>query len=108
MLCDMTKRPTKRATERLAKNLLKMGNNHHAVRAISRLQTRMELIALRPMKDILAMLAVETPTERARLLGISRQCLYDWMNEKTRPNLAQAAKLAELTGLSIREIRARD
>jgi DNA-binding XRE family transcriptional regulator len=42
------------------------------------------------------------------LLGITRQAYYDWLNEKTRPNIQQAQKLAKLTGLSINQIRARE
>lgn len=75
--------------------------------AVARLQKRIELIVALPMATVLDKLPSETVAGRARLLGITRQAYYDWLNEKTRPNHIQAAKLSELTGYSVQQIRGR-
>lgn len=109
--CAM-KRLTKRERERLTKKVLDLGNNRHVLKAIERTiarqQKRVDLITVLPMRVILDKLPVSTPSARARLLGITRQAYYDWLNDKWRPNLRQAAKLAELTGVSVKEIRGRE
>jgi DNA-binding XRE family transcriptional regulator len=59
------------------------------------------------MKDILARIAAKDESERARLIGVSRQGLYNWVNELSRPNVITAKRLAELTGVSEELIRDR-
>ena len=109
--CAM-KRLTKRERERLTRKVLDLGNNRHVLKAIersiARQQKRVDLIAVMPMKVILDKMPVATPSERARLLGITRQAYYDWLNDKWRPNIKQATRLAELTGVSVKEIRGRE
>lgn len=100
------KKPTQRQANRLAKKLLKQPPA--IARVVERLQKRIDLIAGLPMKDVLARLPVQKRTEQAKLLGCARQSLYDWVNERSRPNLQQAEKLAKLTGLSVKDIRARE
>jgi len=104
-----TRRTTKRQAERLANKLLKLGRNGHALKALERLQARADLIIGMPMADVLDKITEQsTVAGRARLLGITRQAYYDWLHERTRPNPTQAAKLAELTGLSVKEIRGKE
>jgi DNA-binding XRE family transcriptional regulator len=42
-------------------------------------------------------------TERARIIGVSRQTLYNWLTGVGRPNLIKARKLAKLTGIPASE-----
>ena len=98
------KRPSRKRAERIVEKILTMKNGQ-ALRAIERLEMR---LSLKPMQAILAKLPAKTPTERCRLLEITRQAYYDWINEKTRPNIQQAIKLSKLTGFSIKEIRGRE
>jgi DNA-binding XRE family transcriptional regulator len=60
---------------------------------------------LHPMADILAKVPGDTLAARARAIGVSRQTMYVWAQEKFRPSTDQARIIAELTGVSIDEIR---
>jgi transcriptional regulator with XRE-family HTH domain len=44
-------------------------------------------------------------TERARIIGVSRQTLYNWLQGTGQPNMAKARKLAKLTGVPAEEFR---
>ena len=44
-----------------------------------------------PMADILAKVPGDTLAERARNIGVSRQTMYVWAQERFRPGGAQAA-----------------
>src|SRR3984885_7289433 len=57
-----------------------------------------------PMADILAKVPGDTLSERARAIGVSRQTMYVWAQERFRPSTAQAAIIAELTGIPAEEI----
>jgi DNA-binding XRE family transcriptional regulator len=57
-----------------------------------------------PMADILAKVPGETLTERARKIGVSRQTLYVWAEEKFRPTPRQAKVIAKLTGVPVEHI----
>jgi DNA-binding XRE family transcriptional regulator len=57
-----------------------------------------------PMSAILARVPGETLAERARNVGVSRQTMYVWAQERFRPSSAQAAIIAELTGIPAEEI----
>lgn len=99
------KKPTKREADRLAKEILKLGNNHQALRTLSKLKARLALRKATPMSIILAKVPGKTVIDRAKALGVARQTYYDWVNEKARPNKLQAKKLHDVTGFSIKEIR---
>jgi DNA-binding XRE family transcriptional regulator len=58
-----------------------------------------------PMADILAKVPGDTLAARARAIGVSRQTMYVWAQEKFRPSTEQATIIAELTGVPIDEIR---
>jgi DNA-binding XRE family transcriptional regulator len=60
-----------------------------------------------PMKEILARIVAKDESERARLVGVSRQGYYNWVNEVSRPSVMAAHRLAELTGVSVETIRNR-
>lgn len=59
-----------------------------------------------PMADILAKVEGDTIAARAREIGVSRQTLYVWANEKLRPSAEQARTLEKLTGVPADVIRA--
>jgi DNA-binding XRE family transcriptional regulator len=58
-----------------------------------------------PMAAILAKVPGDTLAARARAIGVSRQTMYVWAQEKFRPSTEQATIIAELTGVPIEEIR---
>jgi DNA-binding XRE family transcriptional regulator len=58
-----------------------------------------------PMADILAKVPGDTLAARARAVGVSRQTMYVWAQERFRPSTEQARIIAELTGVPIDEIR---
>jgi DNA-binding XRE family transcriptional regulator len=58
-----------------------------------------------PMADILAKVPGDTLAARARAIGVSRQTMYVWAQEKFRPSTDQARIIADLTGVPIDEIR---
>ena len=57
-----------------------------------------------PMAAILAKVPGDTLAERARQIGVSRQTMYVWAQERFRPSGAQAAIIAKLTGTPIEQI----
>lgn len=57
-----------------------------------------------PMKDIIAKVPGLSLTERAKKLKVSRQTLYVWQNEKFRPTLKQAKRLAKVSGVPLEHI----
>jgi hypothetical protein len=72
------------------------------------LQSKIEALQNRlrnPMKDILAKIPGKSLTARAKAVGVSRQTMYVWADEKFRPTDQQAAKIAELTGVPVEIIR---
>ena len=58
-----------------------------------------------PMADILAKVPGDTLAARARAIGVSRQTMYVWAQEKFRPSTEQATIIANLTGVPIDDIR---
>jgi DNA-binding XRE family transcriptional regulator len=96
----------------IAQHILNMGDNtaKRLNRVIDRIEKREKARGhLLPMKVVLAKVTWPaedtTLTARAARLGISRQTWYDWINGKFRPNIQQANKLSELTGLTVKQIR---
>ncbi|HEX3524863.1 MAG TPA: hypothetical protein VHT52_22595 [Stellaceae bacterium] len=57
-----------------------------------------------PMADILAKVPGDTLSDRARRIGVSRQTLYVWAEEKFRPTLKQARMIAKLSGVPVEQI----
>jgi DNA-binding XRE family transcriptional regulator len=58
-----------------------------------------------PMKDILQKVKGDSLAERARAVGVSRQTVYVWLDERFRPVGPQAKKLAKLTGVPVEHIK---
>ena len=58
-----------------------------------------------PMADILAKVPGDTLAARARAIGVSRQTMYVWAQERFRPSTDQARIIADLTGVPINQIR---
>ena len=59
-----------------------------------------------PMRPILEKVPGETWADKARAIGVSRQNLYVWMDERFRPSPEQADSIAKLTGIPAAHIRA--
>ena len=57
-----------------------------------------------PMADILAKVPGDNLTARARKIGVSRQTMYVWAEERFRPTLRQARTIAKLTGVPVEQI----
>lgn len=57
-----------------------------------------------PMADILSRVPGDTLSARAKKLKVSRQTMYVWMAERFRPTLAQAKRIAKVTGEPIENI----
>jgi DNA-binding XRE family transcriptional regulator len=57
-----------------------------------------------PMAQILEKVPGDSLSDRARRIGITRQCYYAWLRGEYRPNLRQSKRLANLTGLRVEEI----
>jgi DNA-binding XRE family transcriptional regulator len=57
-----------------------------------------------PLADILAKVPGDTLSERARKIGVSRQTMYVWAQEKFRPGRDQAAIISKLTGVPVEQI----
>jgi DNA-binding XRE family transcriptional regulator len=73
----------------------------------SALRNKVEALQIRlrhPMKEILAKIPGNL-TERAKAIGVSRQTMYVWADEKYRPTGNQAERIAELTGVPAAIIR---
>jgi DNA-binding MarR family transcriptional regulator/DNA-binding XRE family transcriptional regulator len=54
-----------------------------------------------PMHDILAKVPGDTLSARARRIGVSRQTMYVWASERSRPTTAQAEVISKLTGVPV-------
>jgi DNA-binding XRE family transcriptional regulator len=59
-----------------------------------------------PMAAILARVPGDTLAERARQIGVSRQTMYVWAQERFRPSTEQATTIAKLTGVPVEQIMA--
>jgi DNA-binding XRE family transcriptional regulator len=57
-----------------------------------------------PMRAILAKVPGDSVAERAEAIGVSRQTLYIWQDEKFRPIAAIADKISKLTGVPAEHI----
>jgi DNA-binding XRE family transcriptional regulator len=57
-----------------------------------------------PMAAILAKVPGDSLAERARAIGVSRQTMYVWAQERFRPSGAVAVKIADLTGVPLAQI----
>lgn len=60
-----------------------------------------------PMAMVLDKVPGDSITAKAAKIGITRQAYYGWLRGEYRPNLKQAKRLANLTGLSAEDIRGR-
>lgn len=58
-----------------------------------------------PMREIFAKVPGESLAARARAVGVSRQTVYVWLDERFRPVGPQAKKLAKLTGVPVEHIK---
>lgn len=87
--------------ERLVKIAPNKGLELHAKRIRRRLNAM-------PMSKVLAKVEAGSIAAKARMIGVTRQTIYYWLNDITRPNEEQAKKLAKLTGYDVTEIRGRE
>lgn len=85
---------------KLAERLLEIAPDVGEETLAKQLHSRLQ----RPMAEILAKVPGDSLTERAKAIGITRQCYYAWLKGVYRPHLKQAKKLARLTGLDLADI----
>lgn len=81
--------------------------NRFATRLHKRLSNQ---LAAMPMSEVLNKLPggpEASLASKARLLGVTRQTIYAWINGDWRPDDEMAEKLAKLTGFSAAAIRGR-
>jgi hypothetical protein len=57
------------------------------------------------MEEILLRIVAPTHTERAKIIGISRQGYYNLLGGQVRPNSMTVKRLVELTGMKAETIR---
>jgi DNA-binding XRE family transcriptional regulator len=57
-----------------------------------------------PMADILAKVPGDSLAARARAIGVARQTMYVWAQERFRPSREQAAIIHKLTGIPVEQI----
>jgi DNA-binding XRE family transcriptional regulator len=63
---------------------------------------------LMPMAKILEAVPGETKRDKARAIGVSRTCYWQWQVEESRPTLEHARKISRLTGIPASVITATD
>jgi transcriptional regulator with XRE-family HTH domain len=69
-----------------------------------RIRSRIRL----PMAQVLAKVPGKTVKERAKLVGVTRQAWYQWLDGTARPNAARAIRLSKITGIPADAIRGLD
>jgi DNA-binding XRE family transcriptional regulator len=72
------------------------GQPYHALAT----RLRKMLLPAPSMREILAKVEARDETERAKIIGVSRQGYYNWLNEQSRPNPLSAKRIAELSGVA--------
>lgn len=100
-------RPTE-ATMQWRKNTLELLSNADAYQFAPGIRRDIAAIAHKirhPLAEILAKVPGDTLAERARQIGVSRQTMYVWAQERFRPSTDQARIIADLTGVPIEQIR---
>jgi DNA-binding XRE family transcriptional regulator len=60
------------------------------------------------MAQVLAKVPGKTVKAKAKLVGVTRQAWYQWLDRTARPNATRARQLAKITGYSAEEIRGLD
>lgn len=61
-----------------------------------------------PMDEILAKVPGDTMAAKAELIGVTRPAVWYWRHGHNRPRGKAARRIAQITGLSVDEIRGRD
>lgn len=90
---------------RLAERLIKLDTSPSLTRHAERIRQRLSAM---PMRHIVMKVPGETIVAKARILGVTRQTIYYWLREETRPDPEQAKKLSRLTGINADVIRGRN
>lgn len=87
-----------------AESLLKKSQRFDPLVAAS-VQKALDRIKMLPMSEIVDKIPGKDATAKAKLLGVTRETIYGWLNGRCRPYPQQALRLSELTGFSADEIR---
>lgn len=88
--------------KKLAKEFIQLEDAADSRRAVIKLLHRLELMS---MASILDRLPGDNVTEKARLLGVSRQTYYYWLQGRSRPSFETAMRLSALTGIPLKRIK---
>ena len=87
---------------RLIDRLIKVSPDPGLQAKAIRMRKRLQLL---PMQDVLAKVPGESVASKCRLLGITRQNYYAWLNGAWRPGQEQSRLLAKITGYDVGLIR---
>jgi DNA-binding XRE family transcriptional regulator len=86
----MRQMQTMRMLERLAEE-----SPYHTVRKFAKNTLAKQRL---PIMAVLNKIPGKTHTDKAKLVGVSRQTYYAWVNGVARPNRKRAKKLSTITG----------
>jgi DNA-binding XRE family transcriptional regulator len=81
--------------KRLLSELAALVPNIHLKRLIFHLRERI----LTPMTVILELVPGDTKRDKAKAIGVSRTCYWQWQVEESRPTAEHARKISRLTGI---------
>ncbi|HEX3523930.1 MAG TPA: helix-turn-helix transcriptional regulator [Stellaceae bacterium] len=98
----MAKKMTPREAVRLIEEVAKHTGDKTIAYAAKRMRRK---LTQQPLRDIIIKIPGGTWTKRAEYLGVSKQAIDRWLNGTARPSEALAARIAEITGASIKTIR---
>jgi transcriptional regulator with XRE-family HTH domain len=98
----MAKKMTEREAVQLAEKVAKFTGDKVITYAAKRMRRKLNQ---QPLREIILKVPGSTWSARAEYLGVSKQAIVRWLNGTARPSEALAARISELTGVSIKIIR---
>lgn len=86
---------------RSMERLIKFIPDARLKRRVERIKYQMGLV---PMVEVMDKVPGQTVSSKCRLMGITRQAYYGWINGEYRPSRKQAKQLEKITGINADEI----
>jgi hypothetical protein len=99
----MTKNSVRSTALRLVNQLIKVAPDPDTREMAVELRIRIRF----PMSEILEKVPGGTIAARCREIQCSRAAYYGWLRGETRPRVAEALRLAKITGYEVNEITGR-
>jgi predicted transcriptional regulator len=90
-------------TEILFEQLIELAPDDNERERLMAMRNRMRV----PMKDILEKIEGDSFAAKAKLIGITRQTVYSYLQGIARPSGRVARRVAELSGFSVDAVRGR-